>query len=106
MWKLFVFASLCTAMILGTTRWSYAQITIPFWLTKSLTWIVLVWEAGFPVWVALPWTRKAAFLFGVAFHLGIGLSMELGSFVPYALCLYLPLVPWERMISSTRKQFQ
>jgi polysaccharide biosynthesis protein PslG len=27
MWKLFVFASLCTAMILGTTRWSYAQST-------------------------------------------------------------------------------
>ena len=82
---------------LTLARWSYAQITAPFWLTKSLTWLVLIWEAGFPVWVALPWTRKAAFLFGVAFHLGIGLSMELGSFVPYALCLYLPLVPWERI---------
>ena len=91
---------------LTLARWSYAQFTIPFWLTKSLTWLVLIWEAGFPVWVALPWTRKAAFLFGVAFHLGIGLSMELGSFVPYALCLYLPLVPWERMINSTRKQFR
>jgi len=23
--------------------------------------------------------------------------MELGFFAPYALCLYLPLVPWERI---------
>jgi hypothetical protein len=82
---------------LTLARWSYAQIALPFWLTKILTWLVLVWEAGFPVWVALPWTRKAAFLFGVAFHLGIGLSMVLGSFVPYAPCLYLPLVSWERL---------
>jgi hypothetical protein len=82
---------------LTLARWSYAQITVPFWIAKLLTWLVLVWEAGFPLWVALPWTRKAALLFGVAFHLGIGLSMELGSFVPYALCLYLPLVPWERL---------
>jgi hypothetical protein len=80
---------------LTLARWSYAQVTVPFWLTKCLTWLVLVWEAGFPLWVALPWTRRAAFLFGVAFHLGIGLSMELGFFAPYALCLYLPLVPWE-----------
>ena len=57
---------------------------------------VLVWEAGFPLWVGLPWTRKAALLFGVAFHLGIGLSMELGFFAPYALCFYLHLLPWER----------
>jgi hypothetical protein len=80
---------------LTLARWSYAQVTVPFWLTKCLTWVVLIWEAGFPLWVALPWTRKAAFLFGVVFHLGIGLSMELGFFAPYALCLYLPLVPWE-----------
>src|SRR5207302_1121832 len=39
---------------LTLARWSYAQITIPFWLTESLTWLVLIWEAGFPVWVALP----------------------------------------------------
>ena len=81
---------------LTLARWSYAQVTVPVWLTKCLTWLVLVWEAGFPVWVALPWTRKAAFLFGAAFHLGIGLSMELGFFAPYALCFYLPLLPWER----------
>jgi uncharacterized membrane protein YphA (DoxX/SURF4 family) len=81
---------------LTLARWSYAQVTVPYWITKLLTWFVLGWEAGFPLWVALPWTRKAALWFGVAFHLGIGISMELGFFVPYALCFYLPLVPWER----------
>jgi hypothetical protein len=35
--------------------------------------------------------------FGVLFHLGIYLTMELGNFVPYALTLYLPLVPWESL---------
>ncbi|HZT80370.1 MAG TPA: hypothetical protein VFA26_09115 [Gemmataceae bacterium] len=38
-----------------------------------------------------------ALCFGAAFHIGIGLSMELGGFVPYMLCLYLPLLPWERL---------
>lgn len=36
-------------------------------------------------------------LFGVCFHVGIGVSMELGPFVPYVLCLYLPLLPAERL---------
>jgi uncharacterized membrane protein YphA (DoxX/SURF4 family) len=80
------------------TRVSYSQFPMPYRLTQVLTWSVLVWEAGFPLWVALPWTRKAALLFGVAFHLGIFLSMELGGFVPYMLTLYLPLVPWERWV--------
>lgn len=83
---------------LTLARWSYAEFTVPVWATKTLTWLVLGWEAGFPVWVALPWTRRAALWVGVAFHLGIGVSMELGFFAPYALCMYLPLVPWERFI--------
>jgi hypothetical protein len=101
------------------TRWSFAQFHLPFWLTKFLTYSVLVWEVGFPFLVIVPWVlanlldrmgkRRPVVVvtglrlivvltlcFGVAFHLGIGLSMELGCFVPYALCLYLPLVPWER----------
>lgn len=81
---------------LTLTRWSYAQIPIPVWITRAMTWTVLAWEVGFPLLVALPWTRTITLLFGVAFHVGIGLSMELGGFVFYMLCLYLPLVPWER----------
>jgi hypothetical protein len=87
---------------LTLSRWSYAEIPIPFGITKAVSWIVLAWEAGFPLWVALPWTRRLALCFGVAFHLGIGISMELGFFAPYALCMYLPLVPWERLKLAAR----
>jgi hypothetical protein len=79
------------------TRFSYAQLPAPLWLTRLATWTVLIWEVGFPLWVILPWTRKSALWFGVLFHLGIYLTMELGNFVPYALTLYLPLVPWESL---------
>jgi uncharacterized membrane protein YphA (DoxX/SURF4 family) len=82
---------------LTLARWSYAEFPVPYLLTRLLTWLVLAWEAGFPLWVALPWTRTAALLLGVAFHLGIGLSMELGGFAFYMLCLYLPLLSWERL---------
>lgn len=111
---------------LTLSRWSYAQFPIPYWLTRLLTWTVLIWEVGFPVWVCLPWRRISDWLdrkrilrsrwllglvrhipaialaFGVAFHIGIGVSMELGFFVPYVLCLYLPLLPVERLSSRAR----
>jgi hypothetical protein len=44
----------------------------------------------------VPGTRTAALWLGVLFHVGTGLQLELGMFWLYALCLYLPLVPWER----------
>jgi hypothetical protein len=105
---------------LTLTRWSYAQFPTPYPLTQALTWMVLVWEVGFPLWVCPLWAWLAerlegigldrprfalwvlrhapliALCFGVAFHLGIALTMELGFFVPYMLCLYLPLLPVER----------
>jgi hypothetical protein len=81
---------------LDVSRFSYAQLPVPYWLTCLVTWAVLGWEAGFPLWVALPWTRRPALAFGVLFHLGILLTMELGAFVPYILMLYVPLLPWER----------
>jgi hypothetical protein len=97
------------------TRWSYAQVPVPYALTRALTWVVLGWELGFPLFVCVPWlldnggvrrprwlfyalrgTWVAALGFGVLFHLGIALGMEIGGFPFYMLCLYLPLVPWER----------
>jgi hypothetical protein len=112
---------------LTLARWSYAQIRVPYWLTKLASWMVLVWEVGFPLWVGLPWkwfadlydgTRLVwlrlalrplrhipvvALSFGVAFHLGIWAAMELGCFVPYMLCLYLPLLPAERLARRRAK---
>jgi hypothetical protein len=105
---------------LTLARWSYAQLPVPFVLTQVLSWIVLVWEVSFPLWMLLPWLavsliqpwlpvglgvglvrflrglRLAALILGVLFHLGILLTMEIGLFAPYMLCLYLPLVPWEK----------
>jgi uncharacterized membrane protein YphA (DoxX/SURF4 family) len=106
---------------LTLTRWSYSQFPIPYEITRISSWMVLAWELTFPLWVCLPWRWLAgrlnrsfggrlrwltgtircvpviALSFGVVFHLGIGASMELGFFVPYALCLYLPLLPLERL---------
>jgi len=45
-------------------------------------------------------TRVPALLFGAAFHLGILATMELGWFVPYVLCLYVPLLPWDRWLGG------
>lgn len=78
---------------LSLTRWSYAGVPVPYWMTKGLTWLVLGWEIGFPVLVLWRPLRFIALAFGVLFHLGIWLSMELGNFAPYMLCLYLPLLP-------------
>ena len=42
-------------------------------------------------------------LYPLLIHVGIWLSMELGSFAPCMLCLYLPLVPWERWKAAEAK---
>lgn len=70
-------------------------LPIPLWVTMVMSWSVLVWEATFPLMVWWKWSRRVALFFGVMFHLGIFASMELAGFVPYALCMYLPLVPFE-----------
>lgn len=88
---------------LTLARFSPADLALPMWIVRLLTWTVLMWEISFPLLVVLSrWTRLAALLFGVAFHIGIGLTMELGFFVPYALCMYLPLAPWERWVGRSR----
>jgi hypothetical protein len=87
---------------LTLTRWSYAQVQVPYVLTRMLTWMVLAWEAAFPLLVIWRPLRIVTLLFGVAFHLGIVLTMEIGGFVPYVLCLYLPLLPWEWLLGAGR----
>ncbi len=106
---------------LTLARWSYAQFPMPVELTRLMTWMVLVWEISFPFMMLLPWLywsvcgalghrnrltllglrfleqfRVVMLVFGVLFHLGIFVALELGGFAPYMICLYLPLVPWER----------
>jgi hypothetical protein len=79
------------------SRFSQEQLAIPFEITRMMTWSVLAWEASFPLLVLFKWPRRFALIMGVMFHLGIFATMELGGFVPYALCMYLPLAPWEKL---------
>lgn len=81
-------------------RFSFAQLQLPYWFTQIMAWTVLVWEISFPLLVALRWTRTLALFFGAAFHLGIWGSLELGGFGPYMLCLYLPLLPWDKWLKD------
>lgn len=80
---------------IGWTRWSFAGWPIPDGSLNLMTWVVLAWEIGFPLFMVMPALRKPALVMGVLFHVGTGLTMKLGPFPLYMLCLYLPLVPWE-----------
>jgi hypothetical protein len=80
---------------LALSRVSQVAWPVPLFVTRIMTWTVLAWEVLFPLLVLFRWPRRLALCLGVMFHLGIFVSMELGPFVPYALCMYLPLIPWE-----------
>lgn len=106
---------------LTLARYSYAMLPLPYWLTAYMTIVVLWWEVLFaPVmlvpwrWLAdrlyavrwgglwrldvlLRWNREIFLAFGASFHVGILFGMEIGLFACYMLCLYLPLLPWERL---------
>lgn len=81
------------------SRWSFAQLPLPLWLTAPLTYVSVWWEALFPLLVLSRWTRKWALWFGVLFHVGIYLTIEVGWFSFYTLAFYGAWIPdefWER----------
>jgi uncharacterized membrane protein YphA (DoxX/SURF4 family) len=77
-------------------RWSFAEMPLPYPFVQALTWLVLFWELGFPLLVAMRPFRNLTLWIGVLLHIGLAVSLQLGLFSFYMLCLYLPLVPWER----------
>lgn len=79
------------------TRVSFAQFALPYWGLQAASFTVLVWELTFPLLVVFRWTRIAALWMGALFHIGIGVSMELGMFSFYMLAMYMPFLPWERL---------
>jgi uncharacterized membrane protein YphA (DoxX/SURF4 family) len=94
--------------VLGNLAWTrlpYEQLPLSYPLTQFMTWTVLIWELTFPVLVMTPWLRKPALWMGVSFHLGTAALLQLGPFPFYMLCLYLPLVPWERYTAARRKLY-
>lgn len=76
------------------TRFSFLQLPLDYPMTRMMTWTVLAWELSFPLLVLYRPTRILALCVGVLFHLGIAFTMDLGFFAAYALCMYLPLIPW------------
>jgi hypothetical protein len=83
-------------------RWPYGALPVPYLLTRLLTWTILIWEVGFPLWIYLRTTRATALWLGVVLHLGIGLFLDLGLFALYMVCLYLPLWRWEELGDRVR----
>jgi uncharacterized membrane protein YphA (DoxX/SURF4 family) len=70
-------------------RWSYAQLPLPLWVTAPMTFTSVWWETLFPVFmVTNKWTRRAALLFGILFHLGIWFTVEVGWFGFYTMAFY------------------
>jgi uncharacterized membrane protein YphA (DoxX/SURF4 family) len=88
----------------GWTRWSFAGWPMPGPVLQAVTYVVLAWELLFPLLVLIPWLRKPALWMGVLFHVGTGVTMRLGPFPLYMLCLYLPLLPWERWARATGRE--
>lgn len=80
----------------GWTRFAYAQLPLPEIAIPLMTYTTLIWELGFPLLMLFPQLRAPTLWLGVAFHLGTAVLLQLGMFPAYMLCLYLPLVPWER----------
>ena len=84
--------------VLHDVGWSRISLPLPLWLERGSAWLVMGWELGFPLLVLIPKLRVPTLLLGVLFHIVSGIQLELGMFPLYALCFYLPLVPWERWI--------
>ena len=80
---------------MALARWS--PLPLPYVVSQALTWGALIWEVGFPLWLMLKRTRVPALIIGVIFHLITFFHLEIAAFPLYALCLYLPLAPWERL---------
>jgi hypothetical protein len=81
------------------SRWSFAQLPLPFWLTRLMTYTCVWWEVLFTPLVLHRWTRKWTLWFGVAFHLGIWFTIEVGWFSFYTLAYYGAWIPgefWDR----------
>ena len=68
------------------------------------TWISVAWEVLFTPLVMCRWTRKWALWFGVLFHMGIYLTIEVGWFGFYTMSLYGVWIPgefWDRWRKPT-----
>jgi hypothetical protein len=80
--------------------WYFALRAVWRYPTLPFACLILGWP------YLIRWAREIMLVFGALFHFGILLTMEIGFFAPYMLCLYLPLLPWEWWIGRKREQEQ
>jgi len=88
---------------LTMSRYSYASLPIPLWLTATMTYVTVWWETLFPLLVLWRWTRKWALAFGILFHVGIWLTLAIGWFGFYMIALYGVWIPcdfWKRLFDN------
>jgi uncharacterized membrane protein YphA (DoxX/SURF4 family) len=89
------------------SRWSFADLPVPFWVTRVMTYVSVWWETLFTVLVLNRYTRKWALWFGLSFHLGIWLTIEVGWFSFYTMAYYGVWVPerfWARFDSPQKTE--
>lgn len=79
----------------GWARWPLVDAQIPDILLRVSVWLVMLWELAFGVLMQFPRLRTATLWFGVAFHILTAVTMRVGMFPAYMLCIYLMFVPWE-----------
>lgn len=75
------------------TRWPFAQVPQPLWMTAILTYISVWWETLFPFLIIWKRTRKWALYFGLLFHIGIYIMIEVGWFSFYTMTVYAAFIP-------------
>lgn len=85
------------------TRFSADDLPLPYPALQILTWVTLVFELGFPLFVLIPSTRKLVLCVAFLFHVGTAVHLQIGVFPLYMMALYLPLVPWERYVEGVRR---
>lgn len=69
-------------------------------LLTGMTHLVLIWELGFAFMVLVPWARALALGLGVALHLGMWLTMDLGPFPWVMLASYVAFIPPSRLVAG------
>jgi hypothetical protein len=82
------------------SRFPADWVPMPYWLLRIATWGVLIWEVTFPLAVLFRRCWPWALAIGAAFHVLTGLTLSLGVFPLYALCFYLPELPWGRILGQ------
>ena len=72
---------------------------------RGIDLLTLAWELAFPVLVWFRRTRPAMLLIGLALHLGMWVTMEVGAFMPTVLIAYMAFLdPW-RTEARVRRLF-